>query len=264
MYSLTTGLASAALPPCVKVDDCSCKTITDSGEQAINIRRLGSQDEAEAPRFGFKQYNPAEPWEYAYNPCYPWSDGTTNCKDVVVCQRSVYHPDQTFGLGDASANWTDDGTHYYIVHTHTTRTTYIKLRCDASAKTPKFDYYKDQSSEYTFTLTTECACPGTCHSLPPTAPPPTGSMPSTLSIGSILCVVASVLLLVYAVGGVLFMKCVRHAEGMEVVPNIDIWTSLFRNIRDGCVFVFSCGKRSGYGASYTRAVEQDPNNSNTL
>ena len=44
----------------------------------------------------------------------------------------------------------------------------------------------------------------------------------------------SVLVVVYIVGGVLFMKFARGAEGKEVIPNVNFWSELPGNIKVVC------------------------------
>lgn len=40
-----------------------------------------------------------------------------------------------------------------------------------------------------------------------------------------------VLLTVYSVGGILFMKFVKNSTGIEMIPNLSFWKSLPGNIK---------------------------------
>ncbi|XP_022079551.1 uncharacterized protein LOC110973210 isoform X1 [Acanthaster planci] len=189
--------------------------------------------------FGFKLYK--APWEYAYNPCYPWSDGTPNCKSVIVCQRSYNKHDETFDVGDVTASWTNDATNYYVEYKHGEKTSIFTLKCDATAKIPTLSFLSQIENKYKFILTSECCCPGTCHTPTPTPTPPSRG---SISVGSVICIVAAVLIVVYLIGGMFLMKFVKHAEGLEVIPNKDIWVNLPGYIKDGFLFVVTCGKHS--------------------
>ncbi|XP_038055352.1 uncharacterized protein LOC119727523 [Patiria miniata] len=258
-YVFLISICCADLEACNAVDDCSCK-LSDGKE--INIRSLGSQG-GTTPRF---PYELAGSWKYAYNPCYPWSD-TTSCQNVAACQEGDPDPTEKYAIGDATpATWTQENNKYVVKYSSTgggkTRTSVVVLACDTSATEPKLerlgskpDPQDPDTTLYDFILTSKCCCPGECGSVGPTKPAhttkhahPTKPHPAAggISIGSVMCIIVSVLIIVYVVAGVLFMKFVRHAEGMEIIPNRNIWGGLFRSIRDGFMFVFTCGKNSGY------------------
>ncbi|XP_022079683.1 cation-dependent mannose-6-phosphate receptor-like [Acanthaster planci] len=235
------GMCYAAVPKCTKIDDCSCR-IPDGKE--INIRSLGYNGNR-APRFGFEQ---AGAWKYAYNPCYAWT-ASSKCQGVVACQQGIDSLSE-FPIGDPSATWKDDGINYNIEYSSVgddkkTRTSVVKLVCDENAEEPVLQRHGSRQQSpvtYDFTLTSKCACLGICQSEPTNLP----GLQDGLSPGSVLCIIVSVLIVVYLVAGVLFMKFARHAEGTDLIPNRDIWIVLFCSIRDGCIFIFTCGKKSGY------------------
>ncbi|XP_038044892.1 cation-dependent mannose-6-phosphate receptor-like [Patiria miniata] len=228
---LTT--ARCDLPKCSKVDDCSCKL--DDGKK-IDIRPIGYQGN-QAPRFKF-QSDPLGNWEYAFNPCYDFSD--SYCTNVIACQKGST---ESFGLGSASsAVWDSNGNQYTITYTDgkTQRTTIVNLVCSTSASQPTLNVLGQTDPakpNYYFTLTSECACPGGCE-----APTPPSS--SGLSFGSILCIIFSVFLLVYFIGGICFMKFVRGAGGKEVIPNVNFWTELPGNIKGGAKFTVVSARKN--------------------
>ncbi|XP_033631813.1 uncharacterized protein LOC117293562 [Asterias rubens] len=251
---------------CTKVDDCSCQN-TD-GKQ-VNLQSLGYKD-SNTPRFFLQcrfpyKLGPASAgWEYAYNPCYPFSDGSAACKNAVVstivssprlpnldtqilsaadfknvwffqvCQRKQNTPSEIYNIGDATATWNNGGVSLYIEYSHTddatppvTRTSRVSLVCDPGADVPKLDRMGQDEGDtlYQFTLTTKCACPGTCG----TSPSPSPS--SGISPGTILCILFSVLVVAYFVGGALFLRFGRHAQGKEIIPNYEMWVGVPENIK---------------------------------
>lgn len=98
--------------------------------------------------------------------------------------------------------------------------------------------------EYDITVTTQCACPNGCGGAPPPPPGPGGSS-GKLSAGSVLLIIFFVLLFVYFAAGMLFKKYKMQAEGAEIVPNKDFWTSLPGLIKEGFLFSISKCKRDG-------------------
>ncbi|XP_033631741.1 uncharacterized protein LOC117293505 [Asterias rubens] len=239
VYSVVVGAQS-----CARVDDCSCSI---NGKQ-INLESLGYPD-SRAPRFPYELGPPSAGWEYAYNPCYPFSDGSGRCNNAVVCQRYLGTTTEIFNVGDATANWMSDTEGIYIEYSHsdeggTKRTSHVYLSCDPTADVPRLERRGQDGFQalYLFTLTTKCACPGTCETSPPPPPPPA----SGISHGSILCILFSLLVVAYFVGGALFLRFGRHAQGKEIIPNYEMWVGVPGNIKDGVLFVTSCGKKTGY------------------
>ncbi|XP_038055399.1 uncharacterized protein LOC119727551 [Patiria miniata] len=230
-----------ALPECTQIDECSC-ALSD-GKQ-INIRSLGTKGK---PRFAYQEQPDDKDYECTYNPCYDFSDD--NCKNVIACQTTK---DRTSSLGlgiAATAKWgSQTGESYTISYedTVTSRSALVELQCDESATAPSLQVLGEEPGEagrMYFILTTNCACPGKCQGPTPTKQPG-GGLP--ISMGSIICISFSALLLIYFICGVLFMKFVRGAVGRELIPNVSLWAGLPGNVKDGFMLVFSCGKRTKY------------------
>lgn len=65
--------------------------------------------------------------------------------------------------------------------------------------------------------------------------------------GIIFVIIVFALLGVYFIGGALYMKFARHAEGREIIPNHEFWFDLPSLIKDGCMFLVNKVRgRSGY------------------
>eukprot|EP01098_Paradermamoeba_levis_P013302 TRINITY_DN603_c0_g1_i2.p1 TRINITY_DN603_c0_g1~~TRINITY_DN603_c0_g1_i2.p1 ORF type:complete len:250 (+),score=50.39 TRINITY_DN603_c0_g1_i2:69-818(+) len=123
----------------------------------------------------------------------------------------------------------------------------IDFSCGTSAGQPVWDS-ESPIKTYNFKWSSNLACGGN--------PPSSGSGSGTggessgggLSGGSIFMILVTCLLFVYCVGGVLFLKFQRQAEGLDVIPNKEFWFSLPGLVKDGVVF--SWGKITGRGGSY--------------
>lgn len=62
-----------------------------------------------------------------------------------------------------------------------------------------------------------------------------------------------VIVVVYFVGGVLFMKFKREASGKDLIPNVEFWSSIPGLVKDGIKFSYNhtigkCSSRSGYSS----------------
>jgi len=84
--------------------------------------------------------------------------------------------------------------------------------------------------------------------MPP--PPPPGPPPANgkkLSGGSILLILLLVVAVVYITAGLLWNKFKAQKNGVELVPNLDFWTSLPGLVKDGIMFpINKIRGRSGY------------------
>ncbi|XP_072015464.1 uncharacterized protein [Amphiura filiformis] len=71
-----------------------------------------------------------------------------------------------------------------------------------------------------------------------------------LSAGSILCIIFSLAVVVYLVGGFIFSSLVQKKSGREAIPNYGFWIEVPGLIKEGATFSTSCvtgkGSRTGY------------------
>eukprot|EP00042_Codosiga_hollandica_P035351 m.261576 g.261576 ORF g.261576 m.261576 type:complete len:261 (+) comp54613_c0_seq1:1716-2498(+) len=91
-------------------------------------------------------------------------------------------------------------------------------------------------------------CDNQC-TTPTRKPSPHSSSSSNLSGGSIFLLVLFVgLLFPYLVGGVLFNKYKRQLSGIELIPNIEFWRVVLKDIKDGFRYTFLLlrGRRGDY------------------
>jgi len=118
------------------------------------------------------------------------------------------------------------------------RSAEIDLICDASSSSFGTVKYINENPQlhYNWQWTTKYACPT--------------KSSSKLSGGSILLIMVFVLVVVYFAAGAVFMKFIRHAEGIEIVPNVHFWTAIPGLTKDGVLFVVSktCRRGSSYKA----------------
>ncbi|XP_065196060.1 cation-dependent mannose-6-phosphate receptor-like [Sycon ciliatum] len=124
-----------------------------------------------------------------------------------------------------------------------TRQTRAMLMCDPLVE-GEFKIIAESDLTYALALTSKYACPAKPS---PPAPPPHSSG-HKLSVGSVLTIIFFVVLIAYIVGGAVYLRGARGAEGLEMIPNYTFWTALPGYIKDGVVFLFSMGRadKSGY------------------
>ncbi|XP_071102681.1 cation-dependent mannose-6-phosphate receptor-like [Haliotis cracherodii] len=202
----------SAADECVKVDTCTCKTST----RTINLHPLSANT---GPRFTIPG---AGSDKYFYNPCKDFTEGGVT--GVVIQQQGgVYY----VTADDNTATFSGDpdlGTltlSYQHAEGGIIRISKVKLVCMEGTNQLIFNG-EDPKLNYKFTLNTESVCiPGS---------------QSGLSTGSILVILFFVLLVAYLIAGILFLRFIRKAEGLELVPNYDFWTAIPSLIRDGIYF----------------------------
>ncbi|KAK7488284.1 hypothetical protein BaRGS_00020443 [Batillaria attramentaria] len=206
-----------------------CTWTKDGG--VIDISGLGNKDGT--PRF--KDVVATDGYSYSYNPCFPFQE--ESCTQAAVCQTDGQG--SYWQAGDASSVQLqdDDSTLFYDATTDTYRSSFVKLICDQGATSPEFTAIGDTSyAEYHFELKTVCACPNGCGG---GGPDVTFTVELSISIGTILVIVFSVVFIMYLVGGVIWNRTRRGATGVEMVPNITLWRALPGLTKDGCLFTFS-------------------------
>ncbi|XP_059161705.1 uncharacterized protein LOC131944860 isoform X2 [Physella acuta] len=165
---------------------------------------------------------------YYLQPC---NKNATECGpdlSMTACQVDNNTPPNKYGIGKVDGNTAEssDTNNFTLKNTFgtntDTRTSLLTIVC--SSKQDEFIFEKeDPTNTYHFTLNTRFACPSSKSS-------------SGLSVGSILVILFFVFILVYLIGGVLFLKYVRKAQGAEVIPNVEFWKELPSLIKDGVLF----------------------------
>ncbi len=73
-------------------------------------------------------------------------------------------------------------------------------------------------------FTNKCCCPNKCSGS-------SGGGTGSLSFGSILLIIGFSMAAIYFIGGFIFYKFVKKANGMEALPNHTFWVSLPTDIK---------------------------------
>ncbi|OWF50464.1 Cation-dependent mannose-6-phosphate receptor [Mizuhopecten yessoensis] len=225
VISLSSPVLSAA-EPCIKTGPCTCVT----KQFTVDLTPLSTP----TPRF---QAND-DKYTYIYSPCIPTGQkcGESTVTDIAICQELTTDHSTNFIVGTQSSakfSGSPDNGSLQIEYTATIqgvqRTTYISVVC--SDEDGSFSYLSSPSdTSYKLQLKTKYAC-----------------LPCGLSAGSVLLIIFFVLLIVYIIGGILFMRYVRKAQGIEMIPNREMWMELPLLIKDGILFVSrGCKTDSSY------------------
>ncbi|KAK3578738.1 hypothetical protein CHS0354_010119 [Potamilus streckersoni] len=217
---------------CLQISACACK----SSNGTIDLSPLSKPPPGDLSRFTTKiGDDPRNPNAiYHYNPCNPMKVACSTDSKCAVCQQ--VNKDQNYSAGSQSsavmAGDPDIGQ-LNITYQYNGRTSVVKIECDQSQEGVfEPDPGEKELLIYIFKLRTKYGC----YSYP--APPNSEPGHNGISIGSILVIIFFVLLLVYIVGGMLFLHYVRGAQGIETFPNLAFWKELPFLVKDGIVFVF--------------------------
>ena len=237
---------SQSTEACIKkINSCACET--EGGY--INLEKLDQAKQNGQPKWSAIPDVTLTDTTYAYNPCTAFTS-TAPCTSVAGCQTQ-YSNNYAMGTQESATFQKDTTLGTTLVYTNTGGTFKVQLVCDADKEGDLTNAAQDPSLpyDYSMTLTTKYACSDI-------APPPAGhggkgSGSSGLSPGSIMLIVFFVCITVYLVGGILFNKFYRGANGKEIVPQVDFWIALPGLARDGALFSWNKvrslgGKRANY------------------
>ncbi|CAG5124759.1 unnamed protein product [Candidula unifasciata] len=163
--------------------------------------------------------------------------------DLVSCQVDANTKQQAYGLGVLHKyEVTRDQDNFILTNSFIqqsdmiNRTLHLTVKC--SDQDGEFTYQGSNKPPspviYKFTLATRHICAGAKNE-------------GGLSPGSVMVIIFFVLLIVYILGGLLFQKFIRKAQGVEIIPNYVFWKDFPFLVKDGFVFTFQCCKgSSGY------------------
>jgi len=65
-----------------------------------------------------------------------------------------------------------------------------------------------------------------------------GLQDAGLSLGSVILITLTVIVFVYAVGGMAFQYRFREARGIEMIPNLVFWQAIPGLVKDGCMYTW--------------------------
>ncbi|CAH1790282.1 unnamed protein product [Owenia fusiformis] len=229
----------------------SCKCETPQG--TIDLSPLASNDHNN-PAFR-DQPAPGTIDLFSWNPCYNFNEGSV--QNVAVCQVQGGGAFFSLGTQESATFMTDQTKGLQIRYTadtlgsNTLRTSYVQLICnkDIDKQFTATGESPPASAQYYMAIESKYACPQGAPPPPVTTPRPSPgpSTPGGISIGTILCIIFIVVLVIYLIGGIAFMKF-RGKEGAELVPNVGFWKELPLMVKDGGRFVVS--KVKGKSTSY--------------
>ncbi|XP_078703454.1 uncharacterized protein LOC144928648 [Branchiostoma floridae x Branchiostoma belcheri] len=239
LWLVGQGVAQNAT--CDRATACSC-TMSD-GSGTINLQYVETGKPTYKDQVAQVQ---KDDYLYSWNPCTPFTEGPSgdqdSCTDMAACQISK---DQSnfFGLGTHdSAQFAADtdpdsgGLVVSVVYQAASsgRASEVLLKCTTGATV--FTVLGElQQGQYIFQLESPCCCPGAV----------SGCAGGGISGGSIVLIIAASVIVVYFVGGMIVMKFVKGAQGLEIIPNSGFWTGLPGYIKEGVLFIVSPCRKSG-------------------
>ncbi|XP_071950907.1 cation-dependent mannose-6-phosphate receptor-like [Antedon mediterranea] len=246
LFNLLQFLIFSLLFPCFYCNLCkesppSTFLCTLQDGSKIDISSLGDRSGKSA-----KYSAVSGDYKYTYNPRYSYTVGQSSvCKDAAACQTDKDN-DAEFLIAEQKVDsWSSctadqSSSNFVICINYTpviapgaTRNVIVKLLCNKDGKS-SFTATDNGATTYTFTLEDKEVCP---------------KFDSGLSVGSILCILFTVLLIVYLIAGVLINRFIRGAAGKELFPNYQFWTGFPSLVKDGVLLSISpCKKDSEYDA----------------
>lgn len=214
-------VAVTGIPTCNNEDCCSCSYSDGSG--IVDLKTIGRTDKR--PKFSANFSDVT----YEFNPCYSFTDDRSsgNCSDVAACEVMPQAGGQAAHYSNLAiqqnCNFNFSNDQLSLIYNQVSPLT-VKLLCSKNS-----DSFIPVSRSL-FILSSTCACKNGC--MVPEAQ-------HGLSTGSKLCISFFVLLASYFIIGSLYLKAVKQATGLDLLPNRDFWTSLPGLVQDGVLFFVS-------------------------
>ncbi|XP_066302917.1 uncharacterized protein [Branchiostoma lanceolatum] len=228
---------------CTKDSACSCTMSDGSGIVSLQFVENGNPTYKDQVATIAK-----DEYLYSWNPCTPFTEGPAgdpdSCTNMAACQISN-DQQNFFGLGthDSAQFATDTdpdtgGTVVTVVYqtSGSGRASEVLLKCTTGATV--FTVLGElQQGQYIFQLESPCCCPGAAAGC--------ADMGAGISGGTIFLIALISVIVVYFVGGMIVMKFVKGAQGLEIIPNSGFWSSLPGYIKAGVLFIVSPCRRGG-------------------
>ncbi|XP_065907405.1 uncharacterized protein [Dysidea avara] len=205
----------------------------------VDLRSLGHKDGT----FAYSVVG-TDKATYYYNPCKGFTE--KDCVNVAGCQEDggAY---RSIGAPNKTTFYTDDTGLVSIMYGggNGERTMLVYLKCKKSQHKAEFTFYGEiVKNQYTFNLTSVCACPGECTENGPSGGGGgSGSHHSKASKIGIPGLVAISLFFIavtaYCVIGMIVMRVKYDRTGSDVIPNKGLWFALPSLVKDGVMFMFT-------------------------
>lgn len=229
---------------CTKLSTCSC----ECDGKTIDLKDLASK---KGPKYkDYESTQTGDVYKYSYNPCEPFTETDPSafedhCQSVAACQ--VIDTGGSFQFYDTG---TQDSVKFLSVSgreveldTDDTvvvaqyesqdggRKTDVVLRCkDGDTAFEAYGELSLPTPTYRFILSSPYCC----------------FEKSGLSAGSVLLIIAVVLLVVYTIFGVVYNAARNNARGGALFTHVLVIKAFPGLVKDGCLFICTRGKRSSY------------------
>jgi hypothetical protein len=105
----------------------------------------------------------------------------------------------------------------------------------------KIDGRQDDQDTFDIFLESRCCCPGKCQ-----------YSGESIGGGGIFVIILLVLVFVYLVGGMLFLKFARGATGQDMIPNRMLWLNIVSYAIDGLRYSMQVIRQRSFAVDYQK------------
>ncbi|CAF1034175.1 unnamed protein product [Adineta ricciae] len=201
---------------------CDSSCIYDVGNgQKLDIRTLGNAN-GKGPKYDNIPNSSPVPYTFNWNGCFPYSKAKGDCTNAAACYTDKNTGASTLIAKHDKVDFENHENVYTLIY-HTSSillTVYLTCREDG---VEKINGRQDDQQIFNIYLQSPCCCPGKCHY----------SGDRSLSGGAIFIIILFVLLVVYIVGGMIFLRYARGATGADMIPNRLMWLGIVSYAIDG-------------------------------
>ena len=166
-----------------------------------------------------------------------------NCSSCIFSIYSLCSFIASKSTGQSSTIATQDAVTFehhddinFLVYKYNDIELTVSLICRDSDK-DSVNGRQDDPRSYAIILQSRCCCPGKCR-----------YSGGSLSGGAVFVIILLVLVSVYIIGGMIYMRVARGASGVDLIPNRSLWLGILDNAKHGfkyCIQVIRGGSSSG-------------------
>ncbi|CAF3374870.1 unnamed protein product [Rotaria socialis] len=204
----------------VKTDDCQYST----PEGIFDLRTFGYKNQ---PKYKNVAASGSPFLKFSFNGCFPYST-TDTCKNAAACVTDQITSTDMLIARQVNRKFTYAHGIITIVYTDGAASTVnVFLICN---DTESAQAAQINDNTYLFNIESKCACPGKCIYTP-------DESSGGLTGGAIFIIILVSAMAIYAIASVIFLRFVKHEQGINLVPNRNLWLQLGHDSIHGVRFL---------------------------
>ncbi|CAF3394993.1 unnamed protein product [Rotaria sp. Silwood1] len=206
----------------IKADDCQYST----PDGIIDLRTFGYKNR---PKYYDVPDSDLKTLTYSFNGCFSYSTKDT-CKNAAACVTDLTSKQERLIARQTDRVFTYNGGVISVIYTDgdaTTLRVFLVCKTQESVQASRINDYS-----YLFKIESECACPDKCTYIP-------DKSSDHLTGGAVFIIILVCMITTYLIISVLFLRFVKHEQGINLIPNRTLWLQIGHDSIYGVRFILS-------------------------